>query len=93
MFFCRIALWFVSNCHTFSAREDYVEELSKHVNVTIYGRCNGKPLDNPLDVGWEKTFNMISKGSPKYDVTQFWILIDSLPSSGFFGLKRLPSPF
>ena len=57
----RIALWFVSNCDTFSAREDYVTELIKYLNVSMYGNCNGQPLKNPLDVGWDFTFNMMSK--------------------------------
>lgn len=35
--------WLVSNCHTTSKREDYVRELSKHINVTIFGRCSQQP--------------------------------------------------
>lgn len=31
--------WFVSNCHTASKREDYVKELSKHIEVHIFGAC------------------------------------------------------
>jgi hypothetical protein len=34
-------------------------ELVKHLNVSIYGECNGQPLKNPLDVGWDFTFSMI----------------------------------
>uniref|UniRef100_A0A0K0D126 Fucosyltransferase n=1 Tax=Angiostrongylus cantonensis TaxID=6313 RepID=A0A0K0D126_ANGCA len=33
------AAWFVSNCHTHSMREDYVNELKKHFPVDIYGEC------------------------------------------------------
>ena len=32
-------LWVASNCHTTSARENYVKELKKHIDVTTYGRC------------------------------------------------------
>lgn len=32
--------WLVSNCNTTSQREDYAQELSKYVNVTIFGRCS-----------------------------------------------------
>ncbi|XP_067671896.1 3-galactosyl-N-acetylglucosaminide 4-alpha-L-fucosyltransferase FUT3-like [Haliotis asinina] len=38
----RSVLWFVSNCHSGSRREKYVEELQKYIDVDIVGRC-GKP--------------------------------------------------
>jgi hypothetical protein len=31
------------------------------MNVTVFGECNGQPLDNPRDVGWDKTFQLISE--------------------------------
>ncbi len=31
--------WMVSNCHTKSQREKYVQELSKHIQVDVYGHC------------------------------------------------------
>ncbi|KYM94539.1 Alpha-(1,3)-fucosyltransferase C [Cyphomyrmex costatus] len=31
--------WLVSNCYAKSGRLEYVEELSKHIDVDIYGRC------------------------------------------------------
>ncbi|XP_015781539.1 alpha-(1,3)-fucosyltransferase C [Tetranychus urticae] len=34
-----IVSWLVSNCHTPSNREAYVEELSKYIPVDIYGAC------------------------------------------------------
>ncbi|CAC5410837.1 FUT-1 [Mytilus coruscus] len=34
--------WIVSNCRTQSNREAYVKELSKYIDVDIYGKC-GKP--------------------------------------------------
>ncbi|XP_052080728.1 glycoprotein 3-alpha-L-fucosyltransferase A-like [Mytilus californianus] len=34
--------WVVSNCQTQSKRQAYVKELSKYIDVDIYGRC-GKP--------------------------------------------------
>ncbi|XP_046566514.1 alpha-(1,3)-fucosyltransferase C-like [Haliotis rubra] len=38
----RSVLWFVSNCHSGSRREKYVEELQKYIDVDIVGKC-GKP--------------------------------------------------
>ena len=35
----RLVAWFVSHCNTPSARERYVEELSKHISVDVFGRC------------------------------------------------------
>ena len=32
-------VWFVSHCETDSKREKYIEELSKHIKVDIYGKC------------------------------------------------------
>ena len=32
--------WLVSNCHTHSQREHYVENLSKHIKVDVYGHCH-----------------------------------------------------
>lgn len=34
--------WLVSNCHTASKREDYVQELSNFVQVDVYGKCGQK---------------------------------------------------
>lgn len=31
--------WLVSNCHASSRRDLYVNELKKHVNVSVFGRC------------------------------------------------------
>lgn len=31
--------WMVSNCNTQSLREDYVNELSNHIQVDIFGKC------------------------------------------------------
>ena len=35
----KLIAWFVSHCPTHSRREDYVRELSRHVQVDIYGKC------------------------------------------------------
>lgn len=35
----KMVVWFVSHCRTLSKREQYVKELSKYINVDIYGRC------------------------------------------------------
>ena len=31
--------WLVSHCETHSKREKYMEELSKHISVDIFGKC------------------------------------------------------
>lgn len=38
----RMAVWFVSNCHTPSLREDFVRELRKTVSVDVFGACGQK---------------------------------------------------
>ncbi len=35
----KMVAWFASHCPTHSQREDYVKELSKFVQVDIYGKC------------------------------------------------------
>jgi hypothetical protein len=37
-------IWFVSNCHTRSRREEYIQTLGKHVGVDIYGRCEASAI-------------------------------------------------
>ena len=32
-----LAAWFVSNCNTYSGREDFVEKLKKYIPVDVYG--------------------------------------------------------
>ena len=60
-------VWFVSNCNTFSGREDYVFELSKSLaNVSVYGKCSGKPYFDPIVVGWEETYRKMSKTKTGY---------------------------
>lgn len=39
-----LALWIVSHCHTFGRREDYINELKKHMNVDVYGWCNSRSV-------------------------------------------------
>ena len=36
----KLVAWFVSHCPTQSRREDYVNELSRHIQVDIYGKCS-----------------------------------------------------
>ena len=35
----KLIVWPVSHCNTASKREEYVEKLSKYVQVDIYGKC------------------------------------------------------
>ena len=34
-----LAAWFVSHCSTRGRREEYVEELTRHIPVHVYGKC------------------------------------------------------
>ena len=38
--------WVVSNCHTHSKREQYVNELKKHIEIDIYGSCGSLSCDH-----------------------------------------------
>lgn len=31
--------WFVSNCESFSRREDIVEKIGQHITIDVYGKC------------------------------------------------------
>uniref|UniRef100_A0A5S6QRZ8 Fucosyltransferase n=1 Tax=Trichuris muris TaxID=70415 RepID=A0A5S6QRZ8_TRIMR len=37
-----IVAWFASNCETYSQRSYYVDELRKHIDVHIYGKCGAR---------------------------------------------------
>ncbi|VDK62375.1 unnamed protein product, partial [Gongylonema pulchrum] len=41
----KTAFQVVSNCSTKSKRELYVEELKRHMNITLVGNCNNSPCD------------------------------------------------
>ena len=43
------ALWVVSHCNTASKREVYVKDLSEHLNITIYGKCNSNDKGRKKD--------------------------------------------
>ena len=40
-----MAAWFVSNCKTFSGRNEYVRLLQKFVQVDVYGNCGTMQCD------------------------------------------------
>jgi hypothetical protein len=42
----KLVAWIVSNCHSNSGRERYVEELKKHISVDVYGGCGTLKCDN-----------------------------------------------
>lgn len=45
-------VWFVSHCYTSSRREHYVKELSKYVNIDMFGKCaSGKNKDPCSQMG------------------------------------------
>ncbi|XP_046325930.2 3-galactosyl-N-acetylglucosaminide 4-alpha-L-fucosyltransferase FUT3-like [Haliotis rufescens] len=65
----RSVLWFVSNCHSGSRREKYVEELQKYIHVDIVGKC-GKPKCMEDNGG-----NQLSRC---YDRYRFYLSFESL---------------
>lgn len=44
----RNVAWLVSHCSTSSAREKYVRELAKHIDVDIYGDCGDKKCPSTI---------------------------------------------
>jgi hypothetical protein len=38
--------WIVSNCKTFSQREEYIKELNKYIQIDIYGKCGVSCLED-----------------------------------------------
>ncbi|KAL4223609.1 Alpha-(1 3)-fucosyltransferase 7 [Mactra antiquata] len=49
--------WFVSNCKASNSRLEYAKELSKHIDVDIFGRCGDKKCTR----GKEECSRMIHK--------------------------------
>ena len=46
-----LAAWFVSNCNTYSGREDFVEKLKKYISVDVYGSTSCSNLTCEDDNG------------------------------------------
>jgi len=42
----KLVAWVVSHCDAMSGRNQYVEELIKHISVDIYGKCGSLKCDN-----------------------------------------------
>jgi len=40
-----LAIAVISNCNAISARDLYIQELSKYINLTLYGNCYTKSCD------------------------------------------------
>ncbi|MCP9259735.1 Fucosyl transferase [Dirofilaria immitis] len=53
-------LQLVSNCHTKSKREFYVEQLRTYMNITQYGSCNNSPCDQECEI---QEFGILPSGS------------------------------
>ena len=57
-------LWFVSNCWTRSGREDFVNEMSKYVDIDIFSECTNlksakpDPCKKPLNKSKECYFHL-----------------------------------
>ncbi|KAK2149711.1 hypothetical protein LSH36_440g00002 [Paralvinella palmiformis] len=53
-------VWAVSDCQTASKREDYVAELSKHIDIDVYGSCGSltcpREQQNQCSEIWEKKY-------------------------------------
>lgn len=45
----KIAAWLVSNCAASSQRDKYVKELSKYIDVDVYGKCGTKKCPHEKD--------------------------------------------
>ncbi|KAH8868425.1 Glycoprotein 3-alpha-L-fucosyltransferase A [Schistosoma japonicum] len=54
----KMVAWFVSNCHSYSPRIIYAEELSRYVPVDVYGKCGNKIC---LRTSQENCFNLLEK--------------------------------
>ncbi|VDN53675.1 unnamed protein product [Dracunculus medinensis] len=48
-------LQFVSHCYTPSKREDYVDELKRYINVTIFGKCTSNPSEHRFYLSFENS--------------------------------------
>ncbi|KAK4474852.1 hypothetical protein MN116_001966 [Schistosoma mekongi] len=54
----KMVAWFVSNCHSKSPRIIYAKELSRYVQVDIYGKCGNKVCTRKSE---EKCFTLLEK--------------------------------
>ena len=57
----KMVAWFVSNCKTSSARENYVRELSIHIRVDVFGKCGNLTCPRTVESKYGDCDTMLDK--------------------------------
>ena len=78
-----LVLWAVSNCRPPSRRDKYVEELKRHINVYIIGKCG----DDVCNKG-ERCFNDLCKSHKFYLSFENSLCVDYISEKTFSRLER-----
>lgn len=74
----KLIAWMATNCHTSVQREHFVRELSKHIQVDIYGQCG------PLHCGSIDQCNKIIQRDYKFVLSLEQTLCSDFVSERFF---------
>jgi alpha-1,3-fucosyltransferase len=58
----KMAAWFVSNCNSFSSRNEVVDILQKYIDVDVYGKCGTMtcPKKQDEDISSEECREMVA---------------------------------
>ena len=87
-----LAAWFVSNCKSYSGREDFVEKLKKYIPVDIYGSTSCSNFTCQDDGGncmgmVNRTYKVGFDKNNKYQSTIIHLIV--LPLTREFSLQGL----
>ena len=89
-----LAAWFVSNCKSYSGREDFVEKLKKYIPVDIYGSTSCSNFTCQDDGGncmgmVNRTYKVGFDYINIYYINIIHHLVVVLPGPGEFSLQGL----
>ncbi|KHJ40825.1 fucosyl transferase [Trichuris suis] len=85
----KLIAWFVSNCHTSSAREFYVKQLQQYVAVDIYGQCG--PFKCPPN-NWHCLETVVRQNYKFYIAFENSVCVDYVSEKYFDRLNDLVVP-
>ena len=84
----RLVAWMVSHCSTDSRREEYVEQLKRHIKVDVYGDCGNMKCPRSWDFSSANCYDMLESRYKFYLSFENAICRDYVTEKFFQALQR-----